>query len=119
MPIPRFQESFGRVARDGSLQVYYAAENSGNDLDILMCQSYDGGVTWGGIINVAGGSATGRDGMPGCTEFNDGGAKTMCVFETPEGIGFFTVKSVVSADDGRTWYNRRQGSVTTGSSNNG
>lgn len=84
-----------------------------------MRQSYDGGVTWGAIITVAGGSTTGRDGMPGCTDFTDGGAKTICVFETTEGTGYFTVKSVTSADDGKTWTNRRQVYVATGSSNNG
>ena len=73
-----------------------------------MRQSYDGGYTWGDIINVAGGYTTGRDGMPGCTDFDDGSFKTICVFETTESTGYFTVKSVVSADDGRTWYNRRQ-----------
>ena len=51
---------------DGSLQVYYASENSSTDQDILMKSSTDGGATWSAESTVAGGTTTGRDGMPGC-----------------------------------------------------
>ena len=53
--------------KDGSLQVYYASENANNDQDILMQSSRDGGQTWSAPTTVAGGTTTGRDGMPGCT----------------------------------------------------
>ena len=46
----------------------------------------------------------------------------MCVFETTEGRsdGTFTVKSVVSPDDGKTWGpTRSQVFVPSGSGNNG
>ena len=53
--------------RDGSLQVYYASENADDDQDILMQSSTDNGQTWSSPpITVAGGTTTGRDGMPGC-----------------------------------------------------
>lgn len=52
-------------------------------------------------------------------DFNDGATKLMCVFETTEGTGTFTVKSVVSVDDGKTWGFRSQVYVPTGSGNNG
>lgn len=60
--------------------------------------------------------------MPGCTDFvstADGGNKVLCVFETTEGTGTFTVKSVLSTNDGVSFAERRQVYVPTGSSNNG
>ncbi|KAH9945947.1 glycoside hydrolase family 93 protein [Epithele typhae] len=101
-------EPFLRLSKkDGSLQVYYASENSGADQDILMQTSFDGGKTWGAPVTVAGATTTGRDGMPGCANFNDGADKLMCVFETTEGRGgLFSVKSVVSTDEGATWGQR-------------
>ena len=55
-------------------------------------------------------------------DFNDGSLKLMCVFETTEGRsdGTFTVKSVVSPDDGKNWGpTRSQVFVPSGSGNNG
>jgi hypothetical protein len=48
--------------------------------------------------------------MPGCTDFTSGGAaRVLCVFETTEGTGsLFTVKSVVSSDDGVSFSGRAQ-----------
>ena len=61
------QEPFlRRSKKDGSIQVYYASENSGTDQDILMQSSRDGGATWSVATPVAGATTTGRDGMPGC-----------------------------------------------------
>ncbi|RPD66328.1 glycoside hydrolase family 93 protein [Lentinus tigrinus ALCF2SS1-7] len=100
-------EPFMRLSkRDGSLQAYYASENADNDQDILMQSSTNNGQTWSSPITVAGGTTTGRDGMPGCANFNDGASKLMCVFETTEGRGTFQVKSVVSTDEGATWGQR-------------
>ncbi|RDX56566.1 glycoside hydrolase family 93 protein [Lentinus brumalis] len=102
-------EPFLRLSKkDGSLQVYYASENANNDQDILLQSSTDNGLTWSSPITVAGGTTTGRDGMPGCANFNDGANKLMCVFETTEGRsgGTFSVKSVVSTDEGATWGQR-------------
>lgn len=113
------QEPFNRISNSGALQVYYASENASNDQDILMRSSTDGGVTWSSAITVAGATTTGRDGMPGCTEFSGTPTKVLCVFETTEGTGTFTVKSVVSSDDGATWGERSQVYVPTGSDNNG
>ncbi|KIY63212.1 glycoside hydrolase family 93 protein [Cylindrobasidium torrendii FP15055 ss-10] len=108
-PLNGLWEPFFRQAHDGSLQIYYAAENSDVDQDILMRTSYDGGATWSGTTTVAGATTTGRDGMPGCSDFNDGsGTKLMCVFETTEGLGRMNVKSVVSTDDGKNWGYRSQ-----------
>jgi hypothetical protein len=84
-----------------------------------MRSSTDGGKTWSGATTVAGGTTTGRDGMPGCTSFAGIPSKILCVFETTEGTGTFTVKSVVSNDDGARWGERRQVYVPTGNGNNG
>ncbi|KAM5537171.1 hypothetical protein V8D89_009104 [Ganoderma adspersum] len=114
-------EPFMRLSSSGALQVYYASENSGTDQDILMQTSADSGATWSVPTPVAGGTTTGRDGMPGCANFNDGSAKLMCVFETTEGHsdGTFSVKSVVSPDDGKSWgTTRSQVFVPSGSGNN-
>jgi hypothetical protein len=54
------------------------------------------------------------------TDFVENGVnKVMCIFETTEGLGRFSLKTVVSADDGRTWGVRSQAYVATGSNNNG
>lgn len=85
-----------------------------------MRSSTDGGATWSDATTVAGGTTVGRDGMPGCTSFSGTPSKILCVFETTEGSGsLFTVKSVVSNDDGTTWGERSQVYVPTGSGNNG
>ncbi|KAJ6561158.1 glycoside hydrolase family 93 protein [Mycena vulgaris] len=113
-------EPFMRIAKSGALQVYYAAENAGNDQDILMRSSTNNGASWSGTTTVAGGSTTGRDGMPGCTDFVTpaGAARLLCVFETTEGSApAFNVKSVVSSNDGVTWGGRAQVFVPGGSSN--
>lgn len=58
--------------------------------------------------------------MPACTDFVVNRVnKVICVFETTEGTGTFTVKSVVSIDDGATWGSRRQVFVPGGNNNNG
>ncbi|KAJ7249478.1 glycoside hydrolase family 93 protein [Mycena rebaudengoi] len=112
-------EPYMRLAKSGALQVYYASENSQPDQDILMRSSTNNGATWSNRITVAGGSTTGRDGMPSCTDFTAGGvARVLCVFETTEGTGTFTVKSVVSSNDGMTWGGRRSVFVPGGSQNN-
>ncbi|KAF8313893.1 glycoside hydrolase family 93 protein [Clavulina sp. PMI_390] len=111
-------EPFARISSAGALQVYYAAENSSSDQDILMRTSTDNGATWSAATTVAGGSTTGRDGMPACTNFNDGSTALICVFETTEGTGTFTVKRVLSRNDGATWGEREQVYIPTGTSNN-
>ena len=60
--------------------------------------------------------------MPSCTSFtgaSDGKTKLLCVFETTEGTGTFTIKRVMSFDDGSTWSERAQVYVPTGTNNNG
>ncbi|KAJ7156842.1 neuraminidase, partial [Mycena crocata] len=114
-------EPFMRISVNGALQVYYASENNANDQDILMRSSTNNGLTWSAITTVAGGSTTGRDGMPECTQLTTpaGAVRLLCVFETTEGTApRFTVKSVESSDDGRTFSNRRQVFVPGGSNNN-
>jgi hypothetical protein len=85
-----------------------------------MRSSTDNGKTWSDATTVAGGTTIGRDGMPGCTSFSGTPSKILCVFETTEGSGtLFTVKSVVSNDDGTEWGGRSQVYVPIGSGNNG
>lgn len=85
-----------------------------------MRSSTDNGATWSAATTVAGATTTGRDGMPGCTAFSGDATKVICVFETTEGTApLFTVKSVVSDDDGVSWGERSQVYIPTGTSNNG
>jgi hypothetical protein len=107
-----------RVAHDGNVQIYYARENSKTDQDIVQRVSTDGGVTWSQLNTVAGATTTGRDGMPGVTEFNTGsGNRLLTIFETTQD-GPFHIKSVTSTDDGATWGNRATVYVPTGTNNN-
>ncbi|KAF7288973.1 Sialidase domain-containing protein [Mycena indigotica] len=104
-------EPFIRVSKSGAIQVYYAAENSASDQDILMRSSTNNGATWSAATTVAGGGTTGRDGMPGCTDLtaSGGSARVLCIFETTEGTApLFTVKSVVSSNDGASFSGRTQ-----------
>ena len=48
-------EPFLRIARDGTIQCYYSAENAGNDQDNFMKYSKDGGQTWSHWVAVSGG----------------------------------------------------------------
>ncbi|KAG8986855.1 hypothetical protein FRB94_011210 [Tulasnella sp. JGI-2019a] len=116
-------EPFFRIAQSGALQIYYAQENSASDQDIWMRSSTDGGLTWSAVTTVAGATTTGRDGMPSCADFLDsnasGARKTLCVFETTEGAGTFTIKSVYSTNDGVSWTGRSPVYAPTGSGNNG
>ena len=65
-------EPYLRLARDGTLQVYYSAENNDGDQDNFMKYSKDG-ITWSGQQNVSGGDRTSRDGMTGVAPINDAG----------------------------------------------
>ena len=83
-----------------------------------MRSSTNNGASWSSATTVAGGTTTGRDGMPGCTSFQGSPSKVMCVFETTEGSApLYTVKSVVSNDDGAHWGERSQVYIPTGRSN--
>ena len=85
-----------------------------------MRTSTNNGASWSDAITVSGRTTTGRDGMPGCTSFPGNPSKVLCVFETTEGTApLFTVKSVVSNNDGATWGERSQVYVPTGVGNNG
>ncbi|KAK3942876.1 Sialidase [Diplogelasinospora grovesii] len=98
-------EPFMRLARDGTLQVFYSSENSANDQDNLMKYSRDGGQTWTGPITVSGGdTSSSRDGMTGVANI-DGNGNLICVFENTE-IGHFSIDRVLSHDDGYTWGER-------------
>ncbi|KAI1644005.1 glycoside hydrolase family 93 protein [Daldinia loculata] len=97
-------EPFLRIARDGSLQCYYSAENSGGDQDNFMKYSTDGGATWSHWVAVSGGDKTSRDGMVGVAPIDNNG-NLIAVFENTES-GVFSVNYVLSHDDGRSWGSR-------------
>ncbi|KAJ7849952.1 glycoside hydrolase family 93 protein [Mycena olivaceomarginata] len=115
-------EPWLRIAKSGALQVYYAAENNVNDQDILLRSSTNNGLTWSAATTVAGKpTTTGRDGMPSCADYTTsaGAARLICIFETTEGTApRFTVKSVVSSNDGGSFSGRAQVYVPTGSVTN-
>ena len=67
-------EPFLRVARDGSLQVYYSSENNDDDQDNLMRYSTDGGLTWSDDVMVSGwDQKKARDGMTGVADVDGKG----------------------------------------------
>ncbi|CAG9941630.1 unnamed protein product [Clonostachys rosea f. rosea IK726] len=97
-------EPFLRLARDGTLQCYYSAENNGGDQDGFMKYSKDGGSTWSNWIAVSGGDVTSRDGMIGVAPIDNDG-NLIAVFEETQ-TGSFQVSYVLSHDDGYTWGQR-------------
>jgi hypothetical protein len=82
-----------RIAKDGSLQLYYSRENAGNDQDSIQRVSHDGGATWGPAIAFSGHGILARDGMLGICEF---GQELVAVFETNEEDSPMHIKSVTS-----------------------
>ncbi|EXF77469.1 hypothetical protein CFIO01_10949 [Colletotrichum fioriniae PJ7] len=97
-------EPYLRLARDGTLQCYYSAENSADDQDNFMKYSKDGGQTWSAWVPVSGGDRLSRDGMVGVAPIGNEG-DLIAVFEhTREGR--FNVDYVLSHDDGYTWGER-------------
>ena len=113
-PIIGSWEPFLRLARDGSLQLYYSRENSATDQDSLERLSTDGGKTWSAAKTISGNAITARDGMLGVATIS--GSNLIAVFET-ESTGVFNIMSITSADDGRTWSNRRMVYASTGTGN--
>lgn len=109
-----------RVARDGSLQLYYSRELRASDQDSIQRISYDEGVTWSSERTISGANLEARDGMLGLAPYND---KLIAVFETNEhgamaiklvespGISsnlcFFRYQLTDYVDDGATWGNRQ------------
>ena len=108
-------EPFLRNALDGSLQLYYSRENAQNDQDNLMRTSLDGGSTWSSARMVSGKSVTSRDGMIGVATVT--GSGVIAVFENTED-GRYSIDSMTSSDDGKTWGNRRRVYTPTGNGNN-
>ncbi|KAK1831966.1 glycoside hydrolase [Podospora conica] len=105
-------EPFLRVGRGGGgeVQVYYSSEKGGEQ-ENLVRMSRDGGETWGAPGVVSEGRRS-RDGMVGVAEV-DGRGTLICVFEGTE-LGPFSVMSVTSRDDGRTWGERARVYVAGG-----
>ncbi|KAJ4392202.1 hypothetical protein N0V93_005827 [Gnomoniopsis smithogilvyi] len=94
-------EPFCRLANDGTtIQCYYSSESAADDQDSLMQYSTDGGETWSTEIAVSGQNVTSRDGMTGVAVVEDD--TLICVFENTED-GPFSIRSVLSYDDGLTW----------------
>lgn len=85
-------EPFLRIARDGSLQIYYSRELSGSDQDSIQRVSRDGGVTWSADKTISGAGIVARDGMLGLAPFE---GKLIAVFETNQD-GPMSIKSVES-----------------------
>lgn len=108
-------EPFLRNAQDGSLQLYYSRENSADDQDSLMRTSTDGGQTWSSATTISGEGITARDGMIGVASIS--GSELIAVFEASQN-GLFTVNSIYSSDDGKTWANRTRVYTPTGTNNN-
>lgn len=66
-------EPYLRIAKDGTIQCYYSAENAANDQDNFMKYSKDGGQTWSKWIAVSGGDRISRDGMTGVAPIDNNG----------------------------------------------
>ena len=82
-----------RLAKDGSLQLYYSREKSPRDQDNIMRISHDQGKTWGDASVISGQGILARDGMVGVAEMAAG--TLVAVFETDED-GVMHIKSVSS-----------------------
>ena len=80
-----------------------------------MRTSTDGGRSWSNASTITGEGITSRDGMPGVATVK--GKNLIAVFESEQN-GLFTVDSVTSYDDGRTWSNRQCVYTPTGVDNN-
>lgn len=85
-------EPFMRIARDGSLQLYYSLELARNDQDSIQRISYDEGSSWGSERTISGAGLEARDGMLGLAPYDD---KLIAVFETNE-HGPMAIKAVES-----------------------
>ena len=114
-PVNGNWEPFLRLAKDGSLQIYYSRENSAADQDTIERFSTDGGTTWTSPNTISGAGITSRDGMTGVTTVS--GSNVMAVFESEQN-GIFSIWSITSADDGQSWSSaRRQVYGATGTDN--
>lgn len=102
-PVNGNWEPFLRNAQSG-LQIYWSRENSAYDQDSLEKFSTDDGATWSAAQTISGTDITSRDGMLGVTTIS--GNTLMAVFETKT-TGAFSIGSIISTDDGKTWSNRR------------
>ncbi len=102
-PVNGNWEPFLRNAQAG-LQIYYSRENSAQDQDTLERFSTDDGATWSAPQTISGTGITSRDGMTGVTTIS--GTTLIAVFET-ESTGLFTIASITSTDDGKTWGDRK------------
>ena len=107
-------EPFLRLARDGTLQIYYSRENSAMDQDSMERISTDGGKTWSAARIISGSGITARDGMLGVATIF--GSNLIAVFES-ESTNIFNIMSITSSDDGKTWSNRRLIYASTGTGN--
>ncbi|KAJ6460597.1 glycoside hydrolase family 93 protein [Mycena sanguinolenta] len=117
-------EPWQRIAKSGALQVYYSSENSAADQDILQSPSletiFHSTNDYQENLCLTGATTMGRDGMPSCADFTASGvARVICIFETTEGTApRFTVKSVVSTNDGASFGERTPVYVPTGTVTN-
>ena len=109
-------EPFLRLSMNKTLQLYYSRENNASDQDNLMRESTDGGATWSLSKIISGAESNNqRDGMVGVVTID--GPNLIAVFESEAG-GYFTINSVTSPDDGKTWGNRQRVYTPTGSDYN-
>lgn len=116
-PVNGNWEPFLRLAQDGSLQLYYSRETSSIDQDSLMRTSTDGGATWSTATTISGAEFTNvRDGMLGVAAVS--ASNLIAVFESEQNGGPFSIHSITSADDGKTWGNRQTVYTPTGSGTN-
>ena len=104
-PVNGNWEPFLRLAHDGSLQIYYSRENSAADQDTIERVSTDGGNTWSSPNTISGAGITSRDGMTGVATVS--GSNAMAVFESEQN-GIFSIESITSTDDGKTWSSTRR-----------
>lgn len=102
-PVTGNWEPFLRNGR-AILQLYWSRENSAQDQDSLEKFSTDGGATWSAAQTISGKGITARDGMVGVTAIS--GTTLMAVFESST-VGVFSIVSITSTDDGKTWKNRK------------
>ncbi|KAJ3088902.1 hypothetical protein HK100_007919 [Physocladia obscura] len=117
-PVHGLWEPFLResTVTPGEVQLFYSRENGPKDQDGLMRVSVDAGTSWSAPpFLVSGGGLASRDGMMGVVELARASGHLVAVFESVvdngDGVHFddrFSLYTVESLDDGRSWANRRQ-----------
>jgi hypothetical protein len=106
---PGIWEPFMQTGLDNGIQLYYSKETSDGQ-DSIIRHTYDNGSTWTEEQTFTGQGTNARDGMIGVVSIADNSPDKVAIFESGDvniSPTHFTVWSVRSTDDGKTWGSQR------------